>query len=125
MSFKDYINNYDLYEWINHYSPYELENQYWIVASIFYKLNKNKYSFKNYKPEIWIYKNDTSVNTAVVRENLIVDVKLVEYILIDFLNTIDYNSLQYKRINHIIKMFESNKFIENVINDIKELFYDN
>ncbi len=125
MSFKDYINNYDLYDWINHYSPYELENQCWIVATVFYKLHKNKYSFKNYKPEIWIYKNDTSVNTAVVRENLIVDVKLIEYILIDFLNTIDYDSLQYRRINHIIKMFESDKFIENVVNDIKELFYDN
>jgi len=125
MTIKERIDVIDLYDLIESGYPYNTQNQYWFIATIFYKQYCWKYSWKNFLPQLWINKTDTTIPAHVVKDNLVQDIMDVKEILFDYNKTKERDSLAYNKINHMITMLSSVSFINNVIKESIEIFYNN
>lgn len=108
-------NNY-----INSYYPFSKYTHSWMIASLVFKEYSHKYSFKSFQKKVWINKIDSTLSINIVEEEFIQDIKKISYILIDY-NTI-YNNTE---INNIINKLENEIFIQSVLKESKELFYNN
>jgi hypothetical protein len=96
------------------------------IAMILYKVGRDTYSCKCYKPNMWINKTDSKVPIDIVKDNLINDIKItVKNILSDYNNKQPIESEEYKNISKIINKLSNDNYVNRVIKEATELFYNN
>jgi hypothetical protein len=97
------------------------------IAVILYKINIDKYSYKDFKSNLWINKKDTTIPTSKVSDEIR---KQLSTIIIDIF-TDHMNSLSEDRIEEkkscveINTMLKRTAFKNNIMREAKELFYNN
>ena len=100
--------------------------QHFDIARILYTIKHEIYSCKYYNPNIWINKIDTSIPCEKVKENLISDIQsVVKDILIEYNKKLSVKSKKYKNSNKIIEKLAEEKYINKVIKEATEIFYNN
>jgi hypothetical protein len=97
------------------------------IAVILYKINIDKYSFKDFKSNLWINKQDTTIPTSKVSDEIrkhlsttIIDV------FTDHMNSLsEYRIEEKKSCLEINTMLKRTAFKNNIMKEAKELFYNN
>jgi hypothetical protein len=97
------------------------------IAVILYKINIDKYSCKDFKGNLWIDKNDTTIPTGKVSDEIR---KQLSTTIIDIftnhMNSLSEDRLQEKKsCLEINTMLKRTAFKNNIMKEAKELFYNN
>jgi len=96
------------------------------IARILYEIGRDTYSCKCYKPNTWINKTDSKIPVDIVKDNLIHELKTtVKNILSDYNNKLPLKSAEHKSIGKIIDKFSNDNYINAVVREATELFYNN
>jgi hypothetical protein len=96
------------------------------IARILYEIRRDTYSCKCFRPNIWINKTDSKVPVDTVKDDLIHELKTtVKNILSDYNNKLPLKSVEHKSIRKIIDKFSNDNYINWVIKEATELFYNN
>lgn len=108
---------------ISSFSPKPTEFE---IARILYEIGRDTYSCKCYKPNMWINKTDSTIPIDTVKDSLIHELKTtVKNILSDYNNKLSLKSVEHKSISKIIDKFSNDNYINRVIKEATELFYNN
>lgn len=94
----------------------------WVVATILFQLYKDKYTIKDFFTEEWINKINNNINKKQVKLDLINDTKNLKNILVTYINNFPEKS---GFINRLINKLTFENFINQVIRESRELFYNN
>jgi hypothetical protein len=97
------------------------------IAAILYKINIDKYSFKDFRSNLWINKNDTTIPSSKVFGEIR---KQLSTIIIDiftnYMNSLNEDRIEEKkRCNEINFMLKLTKCKNNIMSEAKEFFYNN
>jgi len=96
------------------------------IAVILYKICREKYSCKCIKPNIWINKMDTSIHIETVYNDIMNDITItIKNMLIEYNAKLSIKSKEYKTINKIISKIINSKYVNDIIKEASELFYNN
>lgn len=96
------------------------------IARILYEIGRDTYSCKCFRPNMWINKTDSKIPVDIVKDNLIHELKTtVKNILSDYNNKLPLKSVEHKSISKIIDKFSNDNYINRVIKEATELFYNN
>lgn len=96
------------------------------IARILYEIGRDTYSCKYFRPNIWINKTDSKIPVDIVKDSLIHELKTtVKNILSDYNNKLPLKSVEHKSISKIIDKFSNDNYINAVVREATELFYNN
>jgi hypothetical protein len=103
------------------HNPTEFE-----IARILYEIGRDTYSCKCFRPNMWINKTDSKIPVDTVKDNLIHELKTtVKNILSDYNNKLPLKSAEHKSISKIIDKLSNDNYINRVIKEATEIFYNN
>jgi hypothetical protein len=97
------------------------------IAVILYKINIDKYSLKDFRSNLWINKNDTTIPTIEVASEIRNQLStLIIDIFTNYCNNLNEDSVEEKNIClQINTMLKRTTFKNNIMKEAKELFYNN
>ena len=96
------------------------------IAVILYKLNCEKYSFKSFTGNVWIDKSDSTISSNIVFSNLRNQISTnLKNIFEEVNKNLPLDSKQKKNCCSIIQQLVTTKIKNNIMNEVKELFFNN
>jgi hypothetical protein len=118
-----YINNQTVEDFIIKAIEFQCEFD---VAVVFFNLLSEKYSFKSFKGNVWIDKYNPSLPTKEVSTNLRNEITTtLKYAFENYSKNLNTETEQYKSCLKLIEKFNKTNFKNNLIRELRELFFDN
>ncbi len=102
------------------------QNYIWLAATLIHEKYKQKYSFKSYEEDLWVYKKNQDILSDDVKEMMNEDIQNLRKLLLEYSDKYTGNtSTKILNLVDILNDKVNDKvFMKSVFRELRELFYE-